>query len=244
MDDSSTPKTILIADDTAFVRDRFKAAIEAAGHQAITVKTAAELHERVRTDLTELDLVVLDLHLSPAAGTEMIRGIRKVDGGQLPVVVFSGSILRSEEVRDMAALGVAGYINEYTAVQHIVPALAPHLFPDDFNRRGSPRVALGIPIAYRFGQAVAAALTLNMSRGGIAIRTSSPLEKDTGARVRFRLPGSPKDIDAEAVVKWCERNGMGLRLKNVPDADQTAIDEFVDTHFFLSHQDKDKPPED
>src|SRR5687768_10846322 len=156
MADSSTPKTVLVADDTAFVRDRFKAAIEAAGHLAITVKTAAELLERVRTDLTELDLVVLDLHLSPTAGTEMIRSIRKVDGGQLPVVVFSGSILRAEEVRDMAAMGVAGYINEYTAVQHIVPALAPHLFPDDFNRRGSPRVSLGIPIAYRFGQAIAA----------------------------------------------------------------------------------------
>ena len=34
---------------------------------------------------------------------------------------------------------VAGYINEYSAVQHIVPALAPHLFPDHYNRRSSPR---------------------------------------------------------------------------------------------------------
>ena len=39
-------KTVLIADDTAFVRDRFKAALEEAGHRAITVRTAAELLAR------------------------------------------------------------------------------------------------------------------------------------------------------------------------------------------------------
>ena len=51
----------------------------------------------------------------------------------------SAARLRSaEEVRDLAALGVAGYVNEYSAVQHILPALAPHLFPDNFNRREQP----------------------------------------------------------------------------------------------------------
>jgi hypothetical protein len=60
-------------------------------------------------------------------------------------------------------------VNEYSAVQHILPSLAPHLFPDNFNRRGSPRVVLGIPVAYRFGNTIAAALTLNLSKGGLAI---------------------------------------------------------------------------
>jgi CheY-like chemotaxis protein len=41
----------VVADDTAFVRDRFKAAIETAGHRALTVKSAAELLARVRADL-------------------------------------------------------------------------------------------------------------------------------------------------------------------------------------------------
>jgi len=75
-------------------------------------------------------------------------------------------------------------VNEYSAVQHILPSLAPHLFPDNFNRRGSPRVVLGIPIQYRFGNTIAAALTLNLSHGGIAIRTTSPLEH--GSRIKVR----------------------------------------------------------
>jgi uncharacterized protein (TIGR02266 family) len=229
----TTAKTVLVADDTAFVRDRFKAAIEGAGHRALTVKSAAELLARVRVELAQLDLIVLDLRLPNASGLDVVRNIRKMDDGRLPILVFSGTVANADEVRQLAALGVAGYVNEYSAVQHILPSLAPHLFPDNFNRRGSPRVVLGIPIAYRFGNTIAAALTLNISRGGIAIRTTSPLAQEAKARLRFRLPGSKKDIEADASVCWSDtRVGMGLQFERVSDADQNDINDFVDAHFF------------
>jgi uncharacterized protein (TIGR02266 family) len=236
---TTTPgiKTVLVADDTAFVRERFKTALEGAGHRALTVKSSAELLARVRADLPQLDLLIVDLRLPHAAGVDLIRSIRKLDDGRLPILIFSGTIASAEEVRELAALGVSGYVNEYSAVQHILPSLAPHLFPDSFNRRGSPRVVLGIPIAYRFGNTIAAALTLNLSRGGIAIRTTSPLENAAKVRLRFRLPGSKRDIDAEARVAWSDRrHGMGLQFEKVEPQDQTAIDEFVHAHFFSSRK--------
>src|SRR3981189_435830 len=171
---SVTAKTVIVADDTAFVRDRFRAALEQAGHKAVAVKSAAELLARIPADLASVDLIVLDLRLPHAPGVELVRSIRKLDNGTLPILVFSGTIASAEEVRELAALGVAGYVNEYSAVQHILPSLAPHLFPDNFNRRGSPRVVLGIPIQYRFGNTIAAALTLNLSHGGLSIPTTSP----------------------------------------------------------------------
>src|SRR5687767_836035 len=230
---AASAKTVLVADDTAFVRERFKSAIEGAGHRAVTVKSAAELLARVRADLAQLDLLVIDLRLPHASGVDLIRSIRKLDDGRLPILIFSGTITSAEEVRELGALGVAGYVNEYSAVQHILPSLAPHLFPDNFNRRGSPRVVLGIPIAYRFGNTIAAALTLNISRGGIAIRTTSPLAQEAKARLRFRLPGSKKDIEADASVCWSDtRVGMGLQFERVSDADQNDINDFVDAHFF------------
>ena len=166
-------------------------------------------------------------------GAELIRTVRKLDEGRLPILAFSGTVSSADEVRELAALGVAGYVNEYSAVQHILPSLAPHLFPDNFNRRGSPRVVLGIPAAYHVGATIAAALSLNISRGGIAIRTTSPLEPMTKVRLRFRLPGSKKDFDIDAHVRWSDpRAGMGLQFDRVDPADQAAIDEFVDCHFF------------
>src|SRR5246127_3759807 len=194
---SVSAKTVVVADDTAFVRDRFRTALENAGHKAIAVKTAAELLARVRADLDQIDPMVGDLRLPHAPGVDLVRSIRKLDEGRLPVLIFSGTIASADEVRELAALGVAGYVNEYSAVQHILPSLAPHLFPDNFNRRTGPRVVLGIPTQYRFGNTIAAALTLNLSHGGMAIRTTSPLDSGSRIKVRFRMPGSKRETEAE-----------------------------------------------
>jgi two-component system, chemotaxis family, chemotaxis protein CheY len=232
---TAATKTVLIADDASFVRERFQAALQEAGHRAVTAKSAAELLGRVRADLEELDLLVLDLRLPFSSGVDLVRSIRKLDGGRLPILVFSGTITSAEEVRELAALGVAGYINEYSAVQHILPSLAPHLFPDNFNRRSSPRVVLSVPVAYRFGDTITAVLMLNLGKGGISIRTMSPLPIGSKARVRFRLPGAKREVEADAKVTWSDRRiGMGMQFERLEALDQESIDEFVDGHFFAA----------
>ena len=238
---ASPSKTVVIADDSASVRERFKVALEQAGHRAMVVRSAAELLARVRADQRHLDLLLVDIRMPHSSGPDLIQKIRKLEGGVLPILVFSGTVSSAEEVRELAKLGVAGYINEYSAVQHILPSLAPHLFPDNFNRRGSPRVVLGIPVAYRFGNTIAAALTLNLSKGGVAIRTMSPLQGGSKVRVRFRLPGSKRDVEAEGRVAWSDRRvGMGLQFDRVDATDQQEIDEFVTSHFF---QPRERQPE-
>ena len=128
-------------------------------------------------------------------------------------MVFSGTIASADEVRELAALGVAGYVNEYTAVQHIVPALAPHLFPDTTTAARARAWCSAFRSSYRFGNTIAAALTLNISRGGLAIRTTSPLDVGTASRCASGCPAAKKDIDAEARVAWADRRvGMGLQF--------------------------------
>jgi uncharacterized protein (TIGR02266 family) len=230
-------KTVVVADDTAFVRERFKGAIEAAGHRAVTAETASGLLTHVRSAAARIDLVVLDLRLPQGQGVAMVKALRRIETLTAPIIVFSGTIASADEVRQLAGLGVAGYVNEYTSVQHIVPSLAPHLFPDQYNRRSSPRVVLGIPVSYRFGNTIAAALTLNISRGGLAVRTTSPLEAGTAMKVRFRLPTGKNDIEAEACVAWVDRRtGMGLRFTKMQGGDQKSIDDFVHAHFFSNRK--------
>jgi uncharacterized protein (TIGR02266 family) len=238
---SSAPdatKTVVVADDTAFVRDRFKTAIEAAGHQAVAVGTSSELLARIRADVKHIDLILLDLRLSNATGLDLVRAIRGVEGAAtVPILVFSGTIASAEEVRRLEALGIAGYINEYTAAQHILPGLAPHLFPGVSNRRRGPRVVLGVPVTYRFGNTIAAGLTLNLSRGGLAIRTTSPLNQGVAVRVRFRLRGTPREIDVTATIAWSDRRvGMGLQFQTVNADDQRVIHDYVDRHFFTNRK--------
>ena len=72
---------------------------------------------------------------------------------------------------------------------------------------------LGVPITYRVGNAISTSLTLNVSHGGVRIRTTNPLDVASVVRVRFRMPGTKKDIDAEARVAWSDRRvGMGLQF--------------------------------
>jgi uncharacterized protein (TIGR02266 family) len=228
-------KTVIVADDTAFVRDRFKGALETAGHRAVPAGTGPEVLAALRQ--SHVDLIVLDLRLPQAHGLDLLRNIRKLDERNPPVVVFSGTIASADEVRQLKALGVSGYVNEYTAVQHIVPSLAPHLFPEYYNRRSSPRVVLGIPVTYRFGNTIATALLLNISHGGVAIRTTTPLEVGATIRVRFRLPARKRDIDVEARVSWADqRVGMGLQFSTIDAESQTAIDDFVQSHFFSNRK--------
>ncbi len=230
-------KTVVVADDTAFVRDRFKGAIEAAGHRAVTVHTASDLLTHARSASAKIDLVVLDLRLPQGQGVAMVKALRRIETLLAPVVVFSGTIASADEVRELAGLGVAGYVNEYTSVQHIVPSLAPHLFPDQYSRRSSPRVVLGIPVSYRFGNTIAAALTLNISRGGLAVRTTSPLEAGTTMKVRFRLPTGKTDVEAETRVAWVDRRtGMGVQFTKMQGGDQKSIDDFVQAHFFSNRK--------
>jgi hypothetical protein len=55
--------------------------------------------------------------------------------------------------------------------------------------------------------------------------------------VRFRLPGSKVDVEADSRVAWSDRRvGMGLQFEKVDPADQAAIDEFVDQHFFTNRK--------
>ena len=134
--------------------------------------------------------------------------------GKLPILVFSGTIATADEVRELAALGVSGYVNEYSAVQHILPSLAPHLFPDNFNRRGSPRVVLGIPVALSLRQHDRRRADAEHQQGRARDPHDEPARAGRKVRVRFRLPGSKRDIEAESrdrVERSPGRDGAAVR---------------------------------
>jgi uncharacterized protein (TIGR02266 family) len=230
-------KTVVVADDTAFVRDRFRAALAQAGHETLTVRNGAELLGLMRRTGERVDLIALDLRLPQGQGVQMVRDLHKLSNHKPTIVVFSGTIANASEVRELTTLGVAGYVNEYTAVQHILPSLSPHLYPDLYNRRSSPRVTLGIPVAYRVGNTISSAVTLNVSQGGLAIRTTSPLDVGTKLRVRFRLSTSRFDLESEACVAWSvPRLGMGVEFVSLEHESQAAIHAFVHAHFFSNRK--------
>lgn len=220
-------KTILIAHRSAAVRDRFAAALADARHAFVSVGSAAEARAAALAPASPINLVLVDLTLADD-GAAFVRDVRQRPDRVVPVVVFSGSLPSAALVPALAAMNVA-YINEHASTPQILPALAPHLFPDNFNRRASLRIALGVPVSYQAGQTISGAVTLDVSKGGVAIRTMNPLSKGTSVLVKFRLPGTPSEIAAQGHIAWSDRKtGMGVQFEKVSLIDQRMLERWVD----------------
>jgi uncharacterized protein (TIGR02266 family) len=157
-----------------------------------------------------------------------MRAIRKMDqtsGHDLSMIA------NADEVREWDARRT-GYERDSGAAHRA--RTVPHLFSDSPPTL-SPRVAGSRPD--RFGNTIAAALTLNISRGGLAIRTTSPLAVGTAVKARFRLSTAKKDIEAEALIAWTDRRvGMGLQFTKLTATDQAHIDDYIQGHFFSNRK--------
>jgi uncharacterized protein (TIGR02266 family) len=226
----SLSKTILIAHHAAEIRDRVAAALADARHDYVTADSAGAALDAIGDPGRPISLAVVDLGLAPDAGA-FIGAIKQRAERHVPVVIFAGSVRSGADVPTLLAAGVSGYLNEHAATAQLVPALAPHLFPDSFDRRSSARVTLGIPVSYRSGQTIAGALTLNVGKGGIGVRTMSPLAAGSAVQIKFRLPAGTVDIEASGRVAWSNRQvGFGIQFERVDASAQAAIDAFVDSN--------------
>jgi uncharacterized protein (TIGR02266 family) len=230
-------RTVLVADETAFVRDRFRSALTGAGHRVLLAGNRAELLACLESAGPTIDLLVLDVHLVASGATSLVGHIRRALTHSPPIIAFSGTVGSPDVVQELAALGVTTFLNEYTSEGNIVRALQSFLSGDAVHRRTSPRVAIGVAVSYRHGHSIGTAVTLNVGRGGVAIRSTNPLAVGTPVRVRLRLPAPCNELEADGRVVWSDPGtGMGLQFTRVaPDA-QARLDAFVDSHFFSNRR--------
>ena len=214
-------KIILIAHREVAVRDRFAAALADARHTFVTADSAEQAVAAAHDVSRPISLAVVDIGLADD-GVAWIRTMR----GELawPVLVFAGTVRSVADARALIAVPVAGYINEHAPAAQILPALAPYLFPASFDRRLNLRVPLGVPVSFRSGQTIATAVTTNLGRGGLAIRTLNPLSPGARVDLKVRLPGR-SEIEVRGRVVWADKKvGMGIQFEKVSPADQRAID--------------------
>jgi CheY-like chemotaxis protein len=222
-------KTILIAHHSAAVRDRFAAALADARQEYLVAGTAPTLRAALSGASASINLALVDLRL--AGDTDPLRFVGDIRTGgarPVPVVVFAGSVSSADQIAGLGQHGVSGYINEHAETHQILPALAPHLFPDSFNRRASERASVSLPISFRAGQTIAAAETRDVGRGGIGIRTMQPLPGGTPLQLTLKLPGESQDLSAFGRVIWSDRRvGMGVQFEKLTGAAQQVLEDFL-----------------
>lgn len=221
-------KTILIAHQSLAVRDRFAAALAEAQQNYVLAGGAAGVRAALASDRTPVNLVLVDLGLATDDPVALVAEIRATGSRPVAVVVFAGSVQSADLIAALGAAGVAGYVNEHADGPQILPALAPHLFPDNFNRRSSTRRVVAAPVSIQVNQTITTARTRDVGRGGMGIQTLDPLPPDTAVQVSWRVPGGTSEINATARVVWGDRRiGMGMQFVRLASEIQAAIDDFV-----------------
>ena len=222
---------VVMTHDTA-LQARLQSALARAGLDLLAADPSHPLPDVLTSSLL---LVLLDLRHSAASAAYLAEAWRTQHDATLPIIVVAESVQSAADARALHAVGITGYLSASTEEGQLMPALAPWLYPDNFNRRSHPRLDISLPVSYRSRDAVAAALTRNISSGGMAVRTTLPLAPETEISVSLRLPGHAEELMLEARVCWREPGvAMGLTFTRVPADTQAAIDACVDTRLALS----------
>ena len=101
------------------------------------------------------------------------------------------------------------------------------------DRRRFPRLKAGLPVEFRRlaepGQQLAGSLSRDMSAGGIQLRTSNFLPRDSRLVVLFSPPGVGRQLRAVARVGWTRERSLGelfdcgLEFVEISSQDREAI---------------------
>jgi len=112
----STPKRILLVDDSAIIRASTGAALSRAGFD-VTVRAAFD--ELLEGGIEGFDLILMDVHMPELYGDDVAFTLRGQRGITTPMYLFS-SIEEKELARLAADAGIDGYISKAGGLDELV----------------------------------------------------------------------------------------------------------------------------
>ena len=104
--------------------------------------------------------------------------------------------------------------------------------------REHPRAVVKIEIEFKETIDFVSSYMLNISNGGLFIKTDEAFPLDTIVFLRFTMPADDSPIETEGKVVWCNPRGgkgyfpkgMGIKFLKLNHDDTEKIKIFVDKH--------------
>ncbi len=112
---------ILIIDDTKFFRMKLKEMLEAEGCDVITAENGKKGLKAIKSEYSELDLVLLDLLLPKMTGFDVLKEVRKtVTKEELSILAITGVYKGQEEIQKLRESGANGYVKKDEEDEHLL----------------------------------------------------------------------------------------------------------------------------
>lgn len=96
------------------------------------------------------------------------------------------------------------------------------------ERRRYFRCPVELPASIlRDGMSKVRCQTVNISEGGMAAKTSVPLQPELPVKIEFTIPGCKTACRVESSVLWSKNDQVGLRFLSMPEEDKAELQNWL-----------------
>ncbi len=198
-------------------------------YSPVLVKTAAEAVRAAQTD--PFSSIILDGDMPDAelhAALVLLRGDLSVKDVPLLVFMTGESPIKHEALIGRGCSAVLTKPLDLAFVYTILARLSG-------QRRNTPRVPARMRVDIQEGTPEKFLMCINISEGGVYLRTHKPLPEGTVLHLKFTLPRDVETIELEAEVVRTSplgiqietEPGMGLRFRDLSEETEKRIRNFV-----------------
>lgn len=228
-------KTILLVEETRFFRETVEEALEQAGFRVLSAATGMKGREVLEAEGHRVDLLVLDLHLTPVDGFDFLEHLRHLKPPSHPPILAMLLGLEIEEATEqLRGLEAVGVQDKRAAFAQIVYRVGGLVNPRGGKERATVRVPLGVPVNYTVGRWQSQGVVFNLSKTGMFLSTDLPVEAGHRLQVQFILPGVPRLFELSGIIVWTASTaagispaGMGVKFLDLDAATEAQLSAFV-----------------
>ena len=187
-------KKILILDDSSFMRRLLSDMLTGLNYDVTAVDNGQDACQKVAD--ARYDMIITDMNMPVMDGLEFTRQVRTYPNSRFVPIVMLSSETDDRKIAQAKELGVATFLSKPPKAGQIKAILQVIL-----GKRGSPR--LPVKLAVFCGEEKKCfGYTVNMSAGGLFLRTDQPLPPGEEVKLEFSLPGNNQPILCRGRVAW------------------------------------------
>jgi hypothetical protein len=187
-----------------------------------------------RLTKSKVDALIVDCDLN--GSSQFLHDLQSAEGqpGKIPLVVMGGS------QQSLEATGALFAFEKPISVEQAVRTLsaARNMILD--GRLRYHRSGLEVPVSLNYkgsrnGRKATSAYLVNVSQGGMQIRTNDVVGAEKALQVSFELPGARAGVKAKAEIAWRDKSGnLGIRFVKLAPPQQRTLQLWLAQQYFAN----------
>lgn len=237
---TSNPKHILLADDSMLIRARLGNLLEEAGHHVTLAFDGAAVIETLNGGNIDFDLIILDMNMAHINGFAVLEWMN-LNGFMpgIPVLCMTDFSDLNKVTWKTSSMGSSGTLIKGLTPGQTIEAVNKVLFQETVSSRQEERIPTSIPVDFEIGTVRNEGTLLNVSSGGVFLKTDVRLYIGSTLSLKFTIPGfEDSPITTKGKVNWItptnKRNeffsGGGITFKVITERNKTTISQFLSKH--------------